>query len=50
MTREYDGKELIKKGIARVRASVRLHDFDDERDDDCEGVEWSPLNEKAYEI
>jgi hypothetical protein len=53
MFRGYDGndKELIKMGIDRARASLCLHDFDDERDDnDWEGVEITPLNGNAYEI
>lgn len=35
MSKSYYGKdeENVKKGIERARKSVRLHDFDDERQD-----------------
>jgi hypothetical protein len=38
MSNSYYGKdeENVKKGIARVRKSIRLHDFDDERQDENE--------------
>jgi hypothetical protein len=30
----YDDEELHRRGRERVRESVRLHDFDDEEDED----------------